>query len=260
VWDDQLAVRAEAKLESLARRCAHRFDGCANQTAKSITRARIGITKSLHAGDNGQTISRHNKDSAEIQLDSVREKPYRCELPSRQIRDRRRAIRNESKAWRVRRIPQRWEDFTLWSGGCFGRWRRFAGLGLRSRVMLVMTSSSPVILLPHPAGYATEGEAADPGEQAGDCYECKEVPQSPHERTALELRGEVPPGERCRADEAEKKRTVRGDVLDGCASQLIELGLNSSSRASWEGGSGARGALFPVFACDASEIYPCGAT
>lgn len=119
---------------------------------------------------------------------------------------------------------------TVRTGGLCVR-RPFAGRGLSSGVILVTISSPPVILLPHPAGYATEREAADPGEKPGNCYKREEVPQSANECPALELRAEVTPGERCRADKAEKKCTVRRDVLDCCASQLIELGLNGSSRA-----------------------------
>lgn len=87
-----------------------------------------------------------------------------------------------------------------------------------------------MLQFPHAARQSAESEAGNPEEKPGDCYERKEVPESANECAALELRAEVTPGERRRADEAEKERTVRRDVLDCGASQLIELGLNSSSR------------------------------
>ncbi len=91
----------------------------------------------------------------------------------------------------------------------------------------------PVNLLPYCAAEAAEGEAGYSAKESGDRNERKEVPESPNEIAALELRAEVLPGERCSADEAEQKRAVRRDVLDGGATQLIELRLNGSSRADW---------------------------
>lgn len=88
-------------------------------------------------------------------------------------------------------------------------------------------------LLPHRAAQAAEGEASYSAKESGNGNERKEVPESPNEFAALELRAEVLPGERRRADEAEQKGAVRRDVLDGGAPQLIELGLNGSSRANW---------------------------
>jgi hypothetical protein len=69
--DDQLAIRAEAQLDPLARRRAHFFDGCADEAAKRVARARVGVARSLHACHDHRTVGRNDKDSAEIQLDSV---------------------------------------------------------------------------------------------------------------------------------------------------------------------------------------------
>jgi len=87
-----------------------------------------------------------------------------------------------------------------------------------------------VILLPDPAGDYTECETCGTAQEARDRNEREEIPESADELAALELRAEELPCKRRRADKPEKERTIRRDVLDGRATELIELGLNNSSR------------------------------
>lgn len=94
-----------------------------------------------------------------------------------------------------------------------------------------MPAPPSVILLPEPAAYDTERETQTSAQQTRDRDERKEVPEPANEFTARELSTEKLPREGRRADEPDEERTVSGDILDGGASQLIELGLNDSSRA-----------------------------
>ena len=87
-----------------------------------------------------------------------------------------------------------------------------------------------MILLPEPAGDHAEHKAGSSAKQPRDGDNRKEVPETANEVAALELRAERLPCERRRADEPEQERAVRRDVLDGGATELIELGLNNSSR------------------------------
>lgn len=138
-----------------------------------------------------------------------------------------RTLRDESKKWRIFGIFPR-HAFRI-----FCRRRSVVGRGRfnSQRSARIQPTPPSVVLLPEPAADHAERESGNPAQHAGDRDERKEVPQPANEFAARELGTQKLPGERRRPDEADEKRTVRRNVLDGGASQLIELGLNDSSRA-----------------------------
>lgn len=221
-----MAVRAETNVEPFSRSCTRRVHRRADESAESFVRTWIRISQALETGYDDSIVLRHHKHSTEVELDQVGEESYGDQLPSRQVRNRRDTLRNEPETRRIRRIVGPRESVVFCGRACVGRLRRISFLFSAFRKL----APPSVILLPEPAADCTERETGNSAKQPGDCDQREEVPKPANELAALELRAEKLPCERRRADEPEKERTIRRNVLDGGATELIELGLNDSSR------------------------------
>ena len=101
-------------------------------------------------------------------------------------------------------------------------------------------------LLPQDAADVPYPKSGDPRENACRDNDPEEIPQPLHERPARELIREKTPRKRRRADKASQESDVSGEILDGGAPELVELGKN---RSPWKGFRTLNLAAFRHLAC-----------